>query len=83
MKTIFDESYNTLIECLKDERKKKNLTQLELARLINRDQSYVSRYERFERRLDVIEVRTLCISIGLNFPEFISRFEKILMEKGI
>ncbi|WP_420768359.1 helix-turn-helix domain-containing protein [Parageobacillus thermoglucosidasius] len=82
MKTIFNESYNLLIECLKKERKKRNLTQAQLASLIGRDQTYVSKYERCEKRLDVIEVRTICLALGIEFTKFISDFENLLKKKG-
>lgn len=40
-------------------RKSAGLTQMELAQLLGKPQSYVSKYERGERRLDVLEFLTL------------------------
>ena len=37
--------------------KKAGLTQAELSSLLNRPQSFVSKYERGQRRLDVVEFR--------------------------
>lgn len=37
-------------------RESKNVTQVELARRLNKPQSYVSKVETLERRLDVIEL---------------------------
>ncbi len=41
-------------------RREASLTQLELARRLNRPQSFVSKYESGERRLDVIEFSEVC-----------------------
>lgn len=38
-----------------DHRHRTGMTQIELASRIGKPQSFVSKYERFERRLDVIE----------------------------
>jgi transcriptional regulator with XRE-family HTH domain len=47
-----------------------------LARKLKADQSYVSKYERAERRLDVIEVHAICAALSIDFIEFIKSFEK-------
>ncbi|WP_394223655.1 helix-turn-helix domain-containing protein [Priestia aryabhattai] len=70
------------MNCLKEERKNRNLTQIQLANLINRDQTYVSKYERCERRLDVIEVRAICIAMEIEFYKFIANFEFLMKKKG-
>lgn len=83
MKTIFDESYNLLIEKLKFERLKRDITQVELAELIGRDQTYVSKYERCEKRLDVIELRSICLALKIKFTNFIIQFEETLEQRGL
>ncbi|MGF1603670.1 MAG: helix-turn-helix domain-containing protein [Thermosynechococcaceae cyanobacterium] len=54
-KTIFDASYRALIEELALERKRLNISQDELAQLIGVKQPDISKIEKFERRLDVLE----------------------------
>ncbi|MGB7416961.1 MAG: helix-turn-helix transcriptional regulator [Thermosynechococcaceae cyanobacterium] len=54
-KTIFDTSYRVLIEALTLERKRLNISQDELAQLIGVKQPDISKIEKFERRLDVLE----------------------------
>ena len=54
-KSIYSESYERFLSLLIDARKNAGLTQQQLAGLLKRPQSYVSKYERGERRLDVIE----------------------------
>ncbi|MDP9702198.1 transcriptional regulator with XRE-family HTH domain [Paenibacillus intestini] len=83
MKSIHSDSYAVLLECLKEMRRVKKLTQIELAGLINRDQTYVSKYERAERRLDVIEIRAICKALGIHFIDFISNVENELEKRGL
>jgi transcriptional regulator with XRE-family HTH domain len=45
-------------------RRTKGLTQSELARLLRRPQSFVSKYERGERRLDVVEFLEVAEAVG-------------------
>ncbi len=54
-KSVFTEEYNQFRKMLIDARKAANLTQAELSAKLERPQSYVSKYERGERRLDLIE----------------------------
>ncbi|OTG72633.1 transcriptional regulator [Acinetobacter sp. ANC 4218] len=56
MRSIHDPRYQTLIKKLIELRESKNVTQVELARCLNKPQSYVSKVEILERRLDVIEL---------------------------
>ena len=54
MRSIHDPRYQHLIKKLIELRESKNVTQVELARRLNKPQSYVSKVEILERRLDVI-----------------------------
>ena len=54
------------------------LTQSELASLLSRDQTFVSKYESGERRLDVLELREVCRAIGTDFVTFIRKLDKDL-----
>ena len=44
-------------------------------------QGIVSKIETHERRLDVIELREICLALGISFPEFIIEFDKYLKEE--
>lgn len=54
------------------------LSQEELARRLNRTQSWVSKAERGERRIDVIELRDFCCALKQPLPLFVDQFEKAL-----
>jgi len=56
MYSIHDPRCQDLIKKLIELRKSKNVIQVELARRLNTPQSYVSKVEILERRLDVIEL---------------------------
>lgn len=55
MKSIYSDEYIEIISLLRSVRVKKNITQAEMAALLNVTQSFVSKVENRERRLDVIE----------------------------
>lgn len=55
MKSVHSDRYNRFLKLVIDARKRAELTQQELADKLKKPQSYISKYERGERRLDVIE----------------------------
>jgi transcriptional regulator with XRE-family HTH domain len=83
VKTIHDHAYQVLVDCLKKARQDAGLTQADLATSLGTDQSYVSKYERSERRLDVLELRAICHEFGLTLSQFVDHFEKELRREGV
>lgn len=61
-------------------RKDADLSQQQLATLIGKPQSFVSKYESGERRLDVLELREICLSLDLSLQEFAERLEMLINE---
>ncbi|MBI4740547.1 MAG: helix-turn-helix transcriptional regulator [Betaproteobacteria bacterium] len=51
-----------------------NLTQLQLAERIGQTQSYVSKYENGEQRLDLIELEAVCRAVGIPLTDFVGRY---------
>ena len=51
-----------------------NLTQLQLAEKIGQIQSYVSKYENGEQRLDLIELEAVCEAVGISLTDFMERY---------
>jgi transcriptional regulator with XRE-family HTH domain len=47
-----------------------------VARKLGKPQSFVSRYEAGERRLDLVELHDVCNALGVSLVEFVSRFER-------
>ena len=50
------------------------LTQLQLAEKIGVTQSYVSKYENGEQRLDLIELEAVCKATGISLTRFVERY---------
>jgi len=51
-----------------------NLTQSQLAEKIGQTQSYVSKYENGEQRLDLIELEAVCEAAGISLVGFVERY---------
>lgn len=75
MRSIHDPRYQDLIKKLIELRESKNVTQVELARRLNKPQSYVSKIEILERRIDVIELCDWLNSIDVKITEFITQLD--------
>lgn len=76
MSVIYEPEYRILIDCLKECRRRTKMTQQELAAHLGCSQACVSKYEQCQKRLDIIEVRKICLCLGISLVEFISDFEK-------
>jgi transcriptional regulator with XRE-family HTH domain len=79
----WDDDRKVLRELLKELRKDKaGLTQTELSEALGRPQSYVSKYENGERRLDYVEARDICNALGISMQSFNRMYDERLKEKG-
>ena len=58
--------YSLLQDALIEIRHARGLTQVEVANRLNKPQSYVSKYESGERRLDVVEFLDICDALETN-----------------
>lgn len=63
---------------LRQVRLEAGLTQAELAQRVNRPQSYVSKYEIGERRLDILELLVLLCAMGMDASAFVQRLQTAL-----
>ncbi|MGO8689689.1 MAG: helix-turn-helix domain-containing protein [Thermoguttaceae bacterium] len=61
---------------LRDIRTEAGFRQADLAQRLGQPQSFVSKYESGERRLDVLELRRICGLLGLSLQDFIRRLEE-------
>lgn len=81
-KSIFTRDYAILLKLLKGAREKAGVTQVELGEKVGKPQTFISKVERGDRRLDLVELRAFCIAIGLPLAEFVDQFEKELRKRG-
>jgi len=57
MSSIHNPRYRAVIKALIELRESRNMTQVQLATSLKKPQSYVSKIENFERRIDIIELQ--------------------------
>ena len=77
MKSIYDGDYIEIITRLRIIRTSKNITQLDLANKMGKTQSFVSKIESCERRLDVIEFLRWLDTLNISFSDVIpSKYTK-------
>ena len=77
-KSISSREYAVFLDELRSARKQSGVTQIDLATRLAETQSFVSKCERGERRIDVAELRAFCRAIGVSLPAFVQRFEAAL-----
>lgn len=65
---------NNLAALLRQARTEAGLTQSQLAEKISQTQSYVSKYESGEQRLDLIELEAVCEAVGISLIDFVERY---------
>lgn len=82
VKSVFTDQYASIRSLLVAERKAAGLTQQALADKLNRRQSYVSKFELGERRLDVVEFLEVLRAIGLEPGPFLKRIQNPSSNKG-
>lgn len=64
-RSIFTKKYKHLCHLLIQVKESQGLTQARIAERLNRPQSFVSKYENGERRLDVIEFLEVAAALGV------------------
>ena len=77
-KSIYTREYQVLLRILREDRERAGVTQVELARRLGQTQSYVSKIELGDRRLDLVQLRTILTVLGVGLKDFVVRYEKAL-----
>lgn len=75
-KSIYSKEYSLFLEQLRNAREEKGLTQTEVAERLGKTQSFVSKVERGERRIDIVELRAFCTAIGTPFSKFVESMDQ-------
>ena len=63
---------------MREARKTAGLTQEQVGERLQQTQSFVSKCERGERRIDVIEFYAFCQAIGISLEDFVQQLKEIL-----
>lgn len=72
------EGHDSLLALLRQIRLDAKLRQVDLAKRLGQPQSFVSKYESGERRLDILELRSLCKTVGTTLEQFVAKLEQRL-----
>jgi len=82
-RSVHHPAYAELLSCLVEARKGAGLHQAQVAVRLGRPQSFVSKFEKGERRLDVIELIVLCGVLGVNPATILGRVADVLEETSL
>ena len=74
-RSVFTREYQLLLRHLREARTAAGLTQTELGERLGQPQAIISKCERGERRLDVIELRAYCEAMGVPYLKFLNKLE--------
>lgn len=77
-KSIFTHEYRVLLQLLRETREAAGITQVDLASKLGQTQSFVSKVELGDRRLDLVQLRSILLALNCDLPSFVSRFEAAL-----
>lgn len=67
--------YESLQKALVEARQAKSLTQTEIATRLGKPQSFVSKYESGERRLDVVEFLEVCQALSIKPNSILNKID--------
>jgi transcriptional regulator with XRE-family HTH domain len=76
--TIHTEEHRALIQLLREARLKAGLTQAALSERLGRPQSFISKLENGERRIDLVELRVLCRELGEDVASLVRKWDRRL-----
>ncbi|HWC36039.1 MAG TPA: helix-turn-helix transcriptional regulator [Mycobacteriales bacterium] len=74
-KAIHSAAQDALCRLLREHRRRAGLRQVDVAARLDEPQSFVSKYESGERRLDLVEVRQICVALDVPFLALMAEFE--------
>lgn len=65
VKSLHTSEYALFCQLMTESRERQQITQAELAKRLGKPQSFVSKYESGERRLDLLEFISVCDALGV------------------
>jgi transcriptional regulator with XRE-family HTH domain len=80
--TLSSDAYAAFIGVIRDARREAGLTQAQVAAKIGQPQSFISKSERRERRIDVVEFLDIASALDVSPTELLVRVKKAISELG-
>ena len=82
-KSVHSPEQKVLQELLKELRKKRDWRQVDLANLLEKNKSFVCRYEKGNVMLDMPQLRQVAHVLGLTLREMVDLYENALEKEGL
>lgn len=79
-KAIYRREHVIFLQELKRMRVESGMTQAQCSAALGRPQSFMSDVERGVRRLDIVQLRDLCLVLGNDLVRFTNAFEQALSQ---
>ncbi len=80
---MYSPKYKRFRRLIIERRRQKGVTQAQLAQKLGRPQSFVSKYENGERRIDLIEFMEIAAALGIDPVKFVRDFQETVAEDGV
>ncbi len=75
-KSLYSPTYDQFLKLLKKAREDAGLTQAQAAEKLGKPQSFVSKCELGERRVDVVELLAFCHTYQINVESFVRKMKR-------
>ena len=79
-KSLANKKQKVFLELLYQVRTTSGLRQIDLANKLNVNQSFISKIESGERRIDIIELIEICECLEVNILDFVKKLDQKLNE---
>jgi len=76
-KSLSSAKQKSFLELLRQVREEAGLRQIDVAERLDQPQSFVSKYESGERRLDLLELELVCAACDIDLDEFVTRYKAV------
>lgn len=80
-KSTFSREYKAFSQLLRECRRDAGVSQVELAARLKETQSEISKFERGERRLDLVQLGWWCKALECPLSNFIKRYEQLVVSR--
>lgn len=74
-RSTYAREHRRLAQLLREIREEADLRQIDVAETLGVPQSFVSKYETGERRLDLVELRDVATALSIELVDLVRRFE--------
>ena len=80
-KSIHTREFAIAVRLLREMRERAGMTQVELAEALGKTQTFISKVERGETRLDIIQLRTFLASVRVSLAEYGRRLDREIAKR--